>query len=152
MFLRFEMNLRQSDELLYGMLSAIDNSDPLNLVTVDRWRATSGQRTHQTIDNVWTKGKGPLPPSCDIAPVTYRVLSSLAHTSIGECFLIRPDWVVKQNGKLVERSLFRIHFDGGPPGSAGCPVLNEYDWRSFKAFMAVQPAGYITLEVVYKSA
>ncbi len=149
MILTFRMNLQPSDKLLYGVLSAVDDSDPLNLVTIRSWSATSGQRKYQTLDHVWTKGKGPLPPSCDIAPVKYRVLNSMAHTSVGECFLIRPDVVTRQNGKLIERSLFRIHRDDGPPGSAGCPVLNPEDFADFAAFMATQPSGYIPFDVIY---
>ncbi len=62
MILTFRMNLQPSDKLLYGVLSAVDDSDPLNLVTIRSWSATSGQRKYQTLDHVWTKGKGPLPP------------------------------------------------------------------------------------------
>ena len=125
--LLFQMNLQSSSNLVLGKLSlCYPNGE-----TVD-FTATSGCRGWQSEDNLWSRGRGPIPPGFN-----YSVPTTGYHCSTpgidGEFFHIIPDPIRSESG--ITRGEFGIHLDSNfdsSPGSAGCIVLTrEFGWQRF---------------------
>lgn len=111
-----------------------------------RLQATSGCLGNQFF-RAWTrKGKGPLPPTSEIAPRHWSVSTlelSLHHVRgvEGGFYQISP-FSVKVGG--VSRGDFGCHDDAGVFGSLGCLVFPPEDhWQQFRLSMrSFRAAGY----------
>lgn len=124
------MDLENVNELIIGNLQlCYPTGDIINFT------ATSGCRGWQGHDDVWHRGRGPIPPGFNYSVPTIGYHSSTPGID-GEFFHIWPDPVSK-NG--ITRGEFGIHLDSNfdtSPGSAGCIVLiRKFGWERFKGRM-----------------
>ncbi|MCK9569400.1 hypothetical protein M0R72_10720 [Candidatus Pacearchaeota archaeon] len=147
--LEFRFPYAQSDKLIYGEILLLrfrpDECRTDGLVAVEHlgfWRATSGQRGHQSIEEVFRRKLGALPPSDQIAgeywvytiPKWKPNLGGIGfdiHTDEDETsFLVHPkDDAMRASGLI--RSAFFLHLDNNFPGSAGCLVFPKDEWKTF---------------------
>ena len=119
----FTLDLEESDEMIYGRFVITGNAGE-ELYSA---RATSGQRRFQHPGEFWTRGKGVVPPTDDARFIEMKVFKS--DPPMGTRYRILPEEVSNPAG-TVTRSAFRVHFDGGSPGSAGCIVFpSTSDYR-----------------------
>ncbi|MFB2921179.1 L,D-transpeptidase [Aerosakkonema sp. BLCC-F2] len=87
--------------------------------------ATSGSRGWQSKDDLWARGRGPIPDGFDYQiPTTPYYLPTKGIE--GNFFHITPDPVKQKNGNGTRAEL-GIHYDANVPGSAGCIVLKNRD-------------------------
>jgi len=141
----FTMSLRESSELIKGSFTLFNASNQVIFQGV----ATSGQRTYQHPARFWTVNKGPIPPlaGTSIDPRVYY-----SQVIGGDAFRIRPEEFHNPQSPS-KRNAFRVHYDGGAPGSSGCIVLCSIDdFRKFKEIMAAHALQGITnipLSIVY---
>lgn len=121
--IRFDLRMEPfgSSGLATGLLSCTDSSGAGIILP-----ATSGARGFQSEADVWTVGKGPLPPLPGYT-VTLNPEPKVAPGIDGDFFRILP--VVVTNSAGVKRSGFGIHRDANSdsaPGSAGCIVIRGF--------------------------
>ena len=132
----FSMKLANSATMLYGTF-VITSEDGTVLYS---GRATSGQRGYQYPAKFWDGGKGVLPPTKDDRFIMTNVWNNDA--PMGTRYQITPEEVWNSD-RTKSRSAFRVHFDGGAPGSAGCivtPAKADYD-RVVALFAALKAKG-----------
>ena len=139
----FSMDLRETSQLIVGTLVLLD----ANGGEVFRARATSGLATHQHRGDLWLSNHGPIPDIPDPKTIlTKEEWSDL----LGWKFYITPE-TFRANHQA--RGAFRVHKDGGTPGSAGCIVIrDEDDFQHFREIMRHTSQGGVaslTLEVDY---
>ncbi|OKH39081.1 hypothetical protein NIES2119_08095 [[Phormidium ambiguum] IAM M-71] len=125
--LKFFMDLKSSSNLILGQLSLYyPNGERIDFT------ATSGCRGWQSHENIWKRGRGPIPPDFNYSVPTVGYHSETAGID-GEFFHIWPDPVKSDSG--VTRGEFGIHRDANfdtSPGSAGCIVLTkDFGWQRF---------------------
>ena len=126
----YHMNLEKSDKLIGGVL-VVSRPDENH-----EFRATSGQAGHQDFANLWEKNRGPVPPNPDASVGNAIETSVYVGTVVKHGYRIRPEYVTNPDTK-VTRGEFRVHFDDGSPGSAGCIAIRaEEDYEKFKKLMA----------------
>lgn len=101
-------------------------------------KATSGCRGSQFFRSWMLKGRGPLPPTGVIFPLTWTVstqrlwLPNVKGVE-GSFYAISPFQVVLPG---VTRGDFGVHFDANVPGSAGCCVIQSQEhWDLFRECM-----------------
>lgn len=129
----FYMRTTYSTVLLEGKLLLIKGGKLLK-----KYDATSGCVGWQSRSRVNAKGKGALPPNCDVANKSYLVQTqALNRVNVkgieGNAFAILPSSL---NISGVQRGDFMIHRDANQPGSAGCIVLtNSNEWPDFQVEM-----------------
>lgn len=122
------MELKNSAELVLGnlLLCYPGTNDVISFT------ATSGCRGWQGKDDIWKRGRGPIPPNFDYSVPTVGYHSPTIGID-GEFFHIWPDPIRSESG--VIRGEFGIHRDANfdsSPGSAGCIVLTrEFGWQRF---------------------
>ncbi|PIG90826.1 hypothetical protein [Gloeocapsopsis sp. IPPAS B-1203] len=123
-----------------------------------RLQATSGCSGFQHSGSWKFKGRGPLPPSAAIEPITWSVSTQrlwLPHVRgvEGSFYAIAPFSVPVD--EKVSRGDFGIHFDANVPGSAGCiviPLQDHWDvFRKWAADLAHQKIQQVPLSVTYTS-
>ncbi|MUL39316.1 hypothetical protein [Gloeocapsopsis dulcis] len=153
--IEFHLQLPNSGqrELLKGFL--LLKQEPNNRAGI-KLQATSGCSGYQYSGSWKLKGRGPLPPSRAIEPLTYSVSTQrlwLPHVRgvEGSFYAIAPFSVKVDEGK--SRGDFGIHFDANVPGSAGCivfPLQDHWDvFRSFIANCAHKNVQQVPLNVMY---
>ena len=118
--LLFEMQLKPSDNLLYGNLRLVyPNGNAIN------YMATSGCTGWLLPGDEWVRGKGPIPAGEYSIPTEPYWLETRGVE--GDFFHITPDPVVSVHGIRAELG---IHFDANTPGTAGCiGIIREFGWR-----------------------
>ncbi len=142
--LTFRIRPARSSALIMGELS-ISGLGPNRIV----YDATSGIPGYQRKADIWTRGKGLIPPSnAIVTPYTVETapIRPTNPAAAGEWqYRILPDEVwSKEDGLLkwvnYRRTILRIHYDQNhatSPGSAGCIVLTDREqWKSFMENMA----------------
>ena len=151
---RFQMQPKRTDLLLLGKLSALVDGK-----MVAEWPATSGIRYRQGLLDIWTRGKGLIPPSTEVQD-PYRLGTEKAHSNnfkaVGEFIYTIWPLNVWCKDRLRKRSNFGLHFDANhktSPGSGGCIVLiDETEWESLQAYLDnlfAEGVREIPLEVMY---
>ena len=119
----FSMRLRKTSSMLYGtFVIAGDNGGELYSGT-----ATSGLAGFQHPDAFWEVGRGVVPPTDDERHIMTEIWAT--DSPMGTRYQITPEKVWNPS-RTRSRSAFRVHFDGGVPGSAGCivtPSRDDYD-------------------------
>lgn len=102
-----------------------------NGAAIGKWRATSGQRRFQSLSDVWTRGKGAIPPT-DLVEDDYYVetLPQVKPNLGGLAFQIHPVTIREKGGDRIRSEAF-IHLDTPPEGSAMCPVMQPEVFLSF---------------------
>src|SRR5262249_8245118 len=88
-------------------------------------QATSGARGHQAPNDIWVKGLGPLPPNPDTKVGNLVETRERSTETISRELRIRPEEVIQPDPPHVSRNAFRVHQDGGAPGSAGCIAISD---------------------------
>ncbi len=129
----FSMQLRKTSTMLYGTF-VISDEDGEELYS---GRATSGLAGHQHPDAFWEVGKGVVPPSADDRFIMTEIWAT--DPPMGTRYQITPEKVWNA-AHTHSRTAFRVHFDGGVPGSAGCivtPSRSDYD-RIIALFAALK--------------
>jgi hypothetical protein len=132
----FSMRLRKTSSMLYGTF-AISGEDGEELYS---GRATSGLAGFQHEDAFWEVGRGVVPPTDDERHIMTDIWATDA--PMGTRYQITPEKVWNP-AHTRSRSAFRVHFDGGSPGSAGCivtPSRDDYD-RIVALFAALNARG-----------
>lgn len=127
----FEMTLGASNQLIEGRLTLSNNGEKVLDV-----EATSGEPAHQTRGDLWRKNLGPVPPNPDAA--TGNAVETLERSTptISREFRIRPEEVIQPEAPHTRRNEFRVHRDGGAPGSAGCIAIRDgADFERFAGIM-----------------
>ena len=118
----FHLKLAKSDTLIRGRFILLD-AQGAELLNVS---ATSGLATHQKPADIWFKDHGPLPPNPDVEKGnTIRTRRESSEIIPGAVYHITPEAVTRPVPHGVTRDAFRVHFDGGTPGSAGCIAVRE---------------------------
>lgn len=142
--LLFEMELKPSNELLYGNLQLVyPDGNAINYL------ATSGCTQWQQPEDQSARARGPIPAGAEYTiPTTPYWVDTRGIE--GWFFHITPD-PVEING--VIRGEFGVHFDANVPGSAGCIVLSRISgWRRFcERMQAIAKSGvkFVPLSVQY---
>lgn len=132
----FSMRLRDTSTMLYGTF-VITDEDGEELYA---GRATSGLAGYQHPGEFWTVGRGVVPPTNDDRFIMTDVWNT--DPPMGTRYQITPEKVWNSD-HTKSRSAFRVHFDGGVPGSAGCivtPSRSDYD-RIVALFAALKAKG-----------
>jgi len=119
----FTMKLAASNKIINGEL-VVKDPDGKQVLEV---QATSGTKTHQNKDDIWTKDLGPLPPNPNAAAGNQIETKERSTELIAREFRIRPEEVKKPEAPHTVRNEFRVHQDGGAPGSAGCIAISDVD-------------------------
>lgn len=141
----FRMRLRTSAALVTGSLHLYNDAGQQIFEAI----ATSGLPRYQTAEYFWTPRRGPMPPAGRFRVVTRKYNSEAIG---GYAFYIQPERLVSPEGRRV-RSAFRVHYDAGVPGSAGCIVIR--DKNAFGQFCELMQEAHrggtasIDLEVAY---
>lgn len=136
----FSMQLRATEDLIYGNLQLIyPGARAIDYI------ATSGCTNWQQPEDVWARGRGPIPAG------EYQVSNEpywLETRGVeGLFYHITPDPV--GSGDRVRGEL-GLHFDANVPGSSGCIVLrNESGWKRLCDRLASIPQKFIPLSVEY---
>ncbi|MDY7050464.1 MAG: hypothetical protein RPG89_18095 [Microcystis panniformis WG22] len=145
-WLRFRMNLKQSDQLLTGKLSVMDEENE-----VKSFLATSGLPGWQKPSCQSVRRRGPIPACKTVNISNYSVRTTpFDERGVpgieGNFYYIEPDPVIVPPA----RGEFGIHFDANVPGSAGCVVLrNRDEWEDFQDFMAsYKRQGFPTISLI----
>jgi len=129
--LRFRFPFAQSDNLIYGQLVLVMIDDDGTEITVASWIATSGLRGHQSLEGVWTRGKGALPPSVQIREDVWADTIPQQKPNLGGlAFQIQPVTIHEKDGDRIRSEAF-IHEDTNSPGSLMCPVLPKEEFLRF---------------------
>lgn len=127
----FKMKLKASDEILEGTFTLTNGVG----ATVIEVQATSGTKGHQKPTDIWAKNLGPLPPNPSADAGNKIETLERSTPIISREFRIRPEEVKKPGGE-VTRDAFRVHQDGGAPGSAGCIAISSpADFEHFAQIM-----------------
>ena len=132
----FSMKLKDTSTMLYGTFVITDDGGEELYSGV----ATSGLAGHQHPGDFWTRQKGVVPPTDDDRFIMTSVWNTDA--PMGTRYQITPEEVWNED-HTRSRSKFRVHFDGGVPGSAGCivtPKRSDYD-RIIALFAALKDRG-----------
>jgi hypothetical protein len=142
----FSMKLRDQSKMIYGTFE-ITGPDGKSLYA---GVATSGLQGHQHPGDFWEVGRGVVPPTGDDRFIITAVYATDA--PMGRRYQITPEKVWNAD-HTKSRSAFRVHFDGGVPGSAGCivtPSRDDYD-KIIALFAALNAKGIskIPLELNY---
>jgi hypothetical protein len=132
-FLMFSMNLDNTRELNQGRLGLYD----YEAGHIGRWVGTSGLGMYQRIGG-WSKQGGGVCPAtyqCNPTFPNYWVQTQPVDLSDvkgveGEAYPITPFEVVTKEG--VKRSDLLIHRDANVPGSMGCIVLPDDEFKDFQ--------------------
>jgi hypothetical protein len=139
----FSLDLRETSTLIDGMLVIQDAAGGELL----RVRATSGLAGHQHRGDLWLPNRGPIPDIPDAKTIKTREAWS---DVLGWRFFITPETF--HSGHHT-RGAFRVHKDGGTPGSAGCIVIrDEDDFQGFRDLMKQTVAAEVSeipLEISY---
>lgn len=139
----FSMALRDTAKMLYGTLTITDDEGAL----LYEGRATSGLAGYQHSGAFWTVGRGVVPPTGDERFIMMNVWNNDA--PMGTRYQITPERVWNTT-RTKSRSAFRVHFDQGNPGSAGCivtPSRADYD-RIIALFAALKKKGVEKIPLV----
>lgn len=133
-FLNFSMGYDHEQGLDYGLLTL----NHLSNGYIQKWRVTTStvnkqKREHQ---HVWG---GLIPQNSETTEKKYSVSTSpldLNHVKgvKGNFYKIYPHEIKTTQG--TKRSDFGIHLDANVPGSLGCIVMNSYNFKEFKQYMA----------------
>jgi hypothetical protein len=137
---QFLMKLGDSHSLLTGQFEILDDDKVLKA-----YPATSGVAGYQSLDDLWRRGRGPIPnsiPGKRDYSINIKGRYSLARKGIeGLAYPISPDPIISLDG-TERRSEVMLHRDANVPGSAGCIVLrvgveeykefNDYFWSLAK--------------------
>ncbi len=115
----FSMKLQKTQKMLYGTFTISNDGEVLY-----HGVATSGLKGFQHPDAFWTVGHGVVPPTDDDRHIMTDVWAN--DPPMGTRYQITPERVKSKDG-TQSRSAFRVHFDGGVPGSAGCIVTPDPD-------------------------
>jgi len=117
----FKMQLEASSQIVEGRLSLVNGAggEVLNV------QATSGTRGHQAPGDTWLKGRGPIPPNPNSSVGNCVETLERSTPIISREFRIRPEEVTQPDPPHVTRNAFRVHQDGGAPGSAGCIAISS---------------------------
>lgn len=128
----FMMQLKTSSQIIEGRLVlSNDNGDEMLNV-----QATSGTRGHQAPSDIWLKGLGPIPANPDPTAGNSIETHERSTPIIRREFRILPEEVTQPDPPHVRRNAFRVHQDGGAPGSAGCiAISSEQDFDHFAEIM-----------------
>lgn len=143
----FAMKLKKTTALLTGTLTLLDQRG----ATVFSVAARSGLAGFQHRDALWVVQQGAIP---DVAAAKTLLTAEAADDHLGPKFFITPE-VFKKPDSTQTRSAFRVHFDQGDNGSAGCIVLpSEEDFAALRAVMrqcqAARPkVASLPLDIVY---
>lgn len=132
-FLMFSMELDSTPELNRGRLSLLD----WNTGFLGRWVATSGLGVYQKIGGWSKQGGGVMPATyqCNPAFDNYWVdVKSVDRSEVrgieGNAFVVTPYSVTTKEG--TNRSDLMIHRDANVPGSLGCIVLPDSEFKDFE--------------------
>jgi hypothetical protein len=139
----FSMALRDTTKMLYGTLTITDDEGAV----LYEGRATSGLAGYQHPGAYWVVGRGVVPPTGDERFIMMNVWNNDA--PMGTRYQITPERVWNAT-RTKSRSAFRVHFDQGNPGSAGCivtPSKADYD-RIIKLFAALKKKGVEKIPLV----
>lgn len=157
---QFLMTLKPSSTLVEGLFEILDDTNNV----LKSIRASSGIPSAQTLDDVWRRGRGPIPPtvpgkreySINIVGRYYLAAKGIS----GLSYPISPDPIYQIGGPGM-RSEIMLHWDANgdvSPGSAGCIVLRvtekEYDEFNDWILKAVKEHNQISIPllVAYKTA
>ncbi len=133
----FEMELKKTSALRVGSFSISDGAGK----ELYRAAATSGLPGHQHRGDLWLRNHGPIPDDLTNGPITLETEEYYSATIGGLGYRILPDEFRKGD---LSRGLFRVHFDIGNKGSAGCICIeDEGDFRALKKVMATLRAAKI---------
>jgi hypothetical protein len=128
----FGMQLKASSQIVEGRL-LLHNGNDDEMLNV---QATSGTHGHQAPSDIWVKGLGPIPPNPDHTAGNSIETLERSTSIISREFRIRPEEVTQPDAPRVRRNAFRVHQDGGAPGSAGCIAISEQgDFDHFAEIM-----------------
>jgi hypothetical protein len=152
-FLMFVMPLDNTPELNRGRLMLMDYEKGI----IGRWVATSGLGQYQKIGG-WSKQGG------GVCPATYQCNPSFANYWVdvapldrqgvkgidGDAYSITPFEVRTKDG--VERSDLMIHRDANVPGSMGCIVMDDSEFKDFCKTFNLELIGHekIKLWIAYQ--
>jgi hypothetical protein len=142
-FLIFSMPLDNTPQLNRGRLVLYDYDGG----QINRWVATSGVGTWQKIGGWSKQGGGVIPATYQCNPTfdNYWVQVNpidLSHVKgvEGNGYAIAPFAVRTKEG--VNRSDLLIHRDANVPGSMGCIVLADDEFKDFEATFTRELVGY----------
>lgn len=157
----FTMKLQSSKKLVEGNLTLTYEDQTTHKPVILTVPASSGAPGHQTLEKVWTVGKGPIPPSSAMLGDYTVVLAWYPpgnKAAIGARFYpIKPDPIISNN-RGHKRTEIGLHLDNNykySPGSAGCVVglPNRHPgWTELLAaldYLKAQGVGAIPLTVQY---
>jgi hypothetical protein len=146
-WLRFNMNLQASNNLLTGKLSVMDGATEKSSYTV-----TSGLPSFQKKEDQSFRNHGPIPSCLKVGLSGYSVRTTpFDETDVlgieGNFYYIEPDPVTVDG---ITRGEFGIHFDANVPGSAGCVAFRiEAEWINFQKFMKeYKSQGFQTIALI----
>ncbi|NUO19972.1 hypothetical protein HUU59_11035 [bacterium] len=136
------------DRLAEGRVECY-NSDGAGIILP----ATSGLIGFQSQANLWTPGKGPIPPH-DKWTVSTTPEVRPDKGIEGDFFRIYPVELINPNNAADKRSGFGIHRDANIPGSAGCIVIADRlhfaEFTRFMLILAAKSVKSLPLEVNYR--
>jgi lysozyme len=144
----FRMDLGDSQELLRGTLTlhAPDGKE-------HAYTAACGAKTHQDFSDLWVAFSGPVPPNPDTKVGNGFETAKHVGPVVKHGYKITPEVVKEPKHPFRKRDHFRVHFDGGDDGSAGCIALtHKHEWDEFVKLMAqLQKAkvDWMSLELDY---
>jgi hypothetical protein len=128
----FHMDLADSHDLLRGTLSLYaPNGD-----SVHKFTAACGARRHQSENDLWSKDRGPVPPNPNTGIGNGLETRRHKGNKVKHGYRITPEAVTELIPPHTTRDAFRVHFDNGNDGSAGCIALtHEKEWHQFVGLM-----------------
>lgn len=132
--LLYHQQLSDISSLIEGRLLLIETDIP---VIADTYIAASGLPGFQNYSDLFTVGRGCIPPNSRVG-INYNVATvPLFMPNVkgvqGNFYVISPSEVTIGG---VTRGDFGIHFDANVPGSSGCIVLRTaVGWSSFELAM-----------------
>lgn len=155
-------NLREGELSLVFDIETIDRIKqesgyevPKNVM---KWRVRSGLKGFQQLTDIWTRGKGSIPPSDEIiGKYSVYTIPHYSSKSRSLFFPINPNFVTSKKDNSLVRSELGIHHDFNTPGSSGCIVfVNKYDFCNLIGFLSLiahldKPDQYVDLDVFQKA-
>jgi len=116
----FSMKLRHTQHLIQGTFRLLSETGSQMFTCA----ATSGAPGFQTLDNLWTRNRGPIPNLPGLRLSTRQYWSDNIGIE-GEWFDILPVFVTNPQNRNLTRGHFGLHRDANAPGSQGCIVIGD---------------------------